>query len=204
MCCIIVQSQQYCSCTCMVFHCVLLWFLGFKLSTKPSVCIICIYYRRQCWCYFGDITVKCILYWKYIHGLRYNKLQYHNVNIISCLRFYIWIACSKSKFQACIIYKEVHWRLLPYALRVRVRVRVSNCLICQDKAITISLVNTSHEEYFRWRLKFLEIYTVPVLQSESIFCLLLRLSSANHRPDYWSNLPCNWPSTAWAYSEQDT
>ena len=32
----------------------------------------------------------------------------------------------------------------------------------------------------------------------------LRLCSANHRPGYWSNLPCNWPSTAWAYSEQET
>ena len=32
----------------------------------------------------------------------------------------------------------------------------------------------------------------------------LRLCSANHRPGYWSNLPCDWPSTAYAYSEQDT
>ena len=32
----------------------------------------------------------------------------------------------------------------------------------------------------------------------------LRLRSANHRPGYWSNLPCDWPSTAWAYSEQET
>ena len=32
----------------------------------------------------------------------------------------------------------------------------------------------------------------------------LRLCSANHRPGYWSNLPCDWPSTVWAYSEQGT
>ena len=32
----------------------------------------------------------------------------------------------------------------------------------------------------------------------------LRLCSANHRPGYWSNLPCDWPSTAWAYSVQET
>ena len=31
-----------------------------------------------------------------------------------------------------------------------------------------------------------------------------RLCSANHRPGYWSNLPCDWPNTAWAYSEQET
>ena len=32
----------------------------------------------------------------------------------------------------------------------------------------------------------------------------LRLCSANHRPGYWSNLPCDWPSIAWAYSEEET
>ena len=32
----------------------------------------------------------------------------------------------------------------------------------------------------------------------------LRLCSANHRPGYWINMPCDWPSTAWAYSEQET
>ena len=32
----------------------------------------------------------------------------------------------------------------------------------------------------------------------------LRLCSANHRPGYWSNLPCDWPITAWAYPEQET
>ena len=32
----------------------------------------------------------------------------------------------------------------------------------------------------------------------------IRLCSANHRPGCWSNLPCNWPSTAWAYSDQET
>ena len=32
----------------------------------------------------------------------------------------------------------------------------------------------------------------------------LRLCLANHRPDYWSNLSCDWPSIAWAYSKQET
>ena len=31
----------------------------------------------------------------------------------------------------------------------------------------------------------------------------LRLWPANHRPGYWSNLPCDWPCIAWAYSEQE-
>ena len=33
----------------------------------------------------------------------------------------------------------------------------------------------------------------------------LRLCSANHRPGYCpANMSCDWPSTAWAYSEQET
>ena len=32
----------------------------------------------------------------------------------------------------------------------------------------------------------------------------LRLCSANHRAGYFSNLPCDWPSTAWAYLKQET
>ena len=36
------------------------------------------------------------------------------------------------------------------------------------------------------------------------FSVLLRLCSANHRPGYWSNLPCDWPSTACAYSKKGT
>ena len=31
-----------------------------------------------------------------------------------------------------------------------------------------------------------------------------RLCSSNRGPGYWSNLPCDWPSTAWAYSVQET
>ena len=38
----------------------------------------------------------------------------------------------------------------------------------------------------------------------SLAQIKLRLCSDNHRPGYWSNLPCDWPSTAWAYSEQKT
>ena len=47
-----------------------------------------------------------------------------------------------------------------------------------------------------------------ISRSGPVFCLFawskLRLCSANHRPGYWSNLPCDWPNTAWAYSEQET
>ena len=32
----------------------------------------------------------------------------------------------------------------------------------------------------------------------------LRLCSANHRAGYWSNLPCDWLSIAWAYFKQET
>ena len=32
----------------------------------------------------------------------------------------------------------------------------------------------------------------------------LRLCPVNHRTGYWSNLPCDWPSTAWAHAKQET
>ena len=31
-----------------------------------------------------------------------------------------------------------------------------------------------------------------------------RLCSVNHRPCYWSNLACDWPSTAWVNSKLET
>ena len=31
-----------------------------------------------------------------------------------------------------------------------------------------------------------------------------RFLSLDHRPGYWRNLPYDWPSTAWAYSEKET
>ena len=39
---------------------------------------------------------------------------------------------------------------------------------------------------------------LSLAQSKLILC------SANNRPGYWSNLPCDWPSIAWAYSKQET
>ena len=42
------------------------------------------------------------------------------------------------------------------------------------------------------------IYSIILTRSK------LSLCSANHRPGYWSNLACDWPSTVWAYYEQET
>ena len=51
-------------------------------------------------------------------------------------------------------------------------------------------------------------YAQPITGHRARFLSLarskLRLCSANHMPGYWSILPCDWPSTAWAYSEQET
>ena len=56
-----------------------------------------------------------------------------------------------------------------------------------------------------WQLKSTtEIVKTVWGELDTITLSKLRLSSANHRPGYWSNLPCDWPSTAWAYSEQET
>ena len=52
--------------------------------------------------------------------------------------------------------------------------------------------------------------TVFLIETAPWACFLslawrkLRLCLANHRPDYWSNLPCDWLSTAWAYFKQET
>ena len=51
-------------------------------------------------------------------------------------------------------------------------------------------------------------FTVAHLKIWACFLSLarskLRLHSANHRPGYWSNLSCDWPRRACAYSEQKT
>ena len=55
------------------------------------------------------------------------------------------------------------------------------------------IINNLHAAWTMTRARFLSL-----AQSK------LRLYSASHRPGYWRNLPCDWPSTAWAYSEQET
>ena len=49
-----------------------------------------------------------------------------------------------------------------------------------------------------WHISWIRAHFLSLAWSK------LRLCSANHRPGYWSNLPCDWPSTAWAYSKQET
>ena len=62
-----------------------------------------------------------------------------------------------------------------------------------------------------WGKKFSIIATLcsEAMWLGPVFCLFsarskLRLCSTNHRPGYWSNLPCDWLSTAWVYFEQET
>ena len=50
-------------------------------------------------------------------------------------------------------------------------------------------------------LSYIMISPEPVL---SLARSKLRLYSANHRPGFWGNLPCDWPSTTWAYSKHAT
>ena len=61
-------------------------------------------------------------------------------------------------------------------------------------------------QYVHNRHQFLAFNSLWLSDTRARFLSLawseLRLCSANHRPGYWSNLPCDWPSTAWAYSEQ--
>ena len=57
---------------------------------------------------------------------------------------------------------------------------------------------------WRWRWLSSSATATAASPSEPVLCLLLgvRLCSTNYRPGYWSNLPCDWPSTALSYSEQ--
>ena len=55
----------------------------------------------------------------------------------------------------------------------------------------INLIQTNHATHIR-------AHFLSIAQSK------LRLCSANYRPGYWSNPPCDWPNTAWANSEQET
>ena len=53
----------------------------------------------------------------------------------------------------------------------------------------------------QWYALYVFLYSYDLVLGP-VFCL--SLCSANHRTGYWSNLPCDWPSTAWAYSKQET
>ena len=61
---------------------------------------------------------------------------------------------------------------------------------------------------FQWRCAYIlanfASRYVTRARSLSLVRSKLRLCSVNHRPAYWSNLPCDWPSTTWAYSEPNT
>ena len=51
--------------------------------------------------------------------------------------------------------------------------------------------------YWSWRWFYIRAHFLSLSWSK------LRLCSDHHRPGYWSNMPCDWLSTAWAYSEQE-
>ena len=55
----------------------------------------------------------------------------------------------------------------------------------------------------KWHISLISKYNTNRARFLSLAQSKLRLCSANHWPGYWSNLPCDWPSTAWAFSEQE-
>ena len=78
--------------------------------------------------------------------------------------------------------------------------------------VTVGCHNDSHR-YHQWRQSWHDYINMSSENNWGLWCQnmarflslagsKLRLCSANHRPVYWSNLPCDWPSTSWAYSEQ--
>ena len=68
-----------------------------------------------------------------------------------------------------------------------------NVLIC--RSITIDKPSTNLQPHKPMVNSLHQTRSLSLAQSK------LRLCSANHRPGYWSNPPCDWPSTVWDYSE---
>ena len=67
--------------------------------------------------------------------------------------------------------------------------------------MTILILGMTNKSLIRQSFPFLQC------QKQGSFLSLgwskFRLCSANRRPGYWSNLPCDWPTTAQAYSKQE-
>ena len=122
---------------------------------------------------------------------RFKARHFHRLLFISVLRkYHIYILQSMSLvwFYAC-------QRLGPY------RADCPFCLLCcvgrmmvLDDAMCIIITHCRPPSTIclNNRARFLSLARSK-----------LRLCSANHRPGYWSNLSCDWPSTAWDYSEQE-
>ena len=125
--------------------------------------------------------------------------------------------CSIAKMRHIII-SNLHWSIqLNYSITFyfhhtvwqifffhedtsdRAIIRLSNILGCGGFSIKILsyMYRNSHYKDKTVSQPSHFITEIPV-QSK------LRLCSANHRSGYWSNLPCDWLSTAWAYSEQES
>ena len=124
-------------------------------------------------------------------------------------------------------FKKVHFKMLsgkwwPFCLCLNVlsawSVWTSLQYLFPPVSLPSSISSLQYLDHVTWRKAISSHRTGPILslaRSKLRLCLAnhragyfalskLRLCSANHRPGYWSNLPCDWPSTAWAYSEQET
>ena len=85
-----------------------------------------------------------------------------------------------------------------------------NIFVAICKNMRIVLMGCHYREcwIWNWSNTMSILSALWILMARARFLSLawskLRLCSANHRPGYWCNLPCDCPSTAWAYSEQET
>ena len=98
---------------------------------------------------------------------------------------------------------EVSWgssRLKSAAIRLFVQRNILTTKKTPELHITVPFVNGIR---FPWQ-RASNVDSSSMTWRHLIIRSKLRLCSANHRPGYWSNLPCDWPSTAWAYFEQET
>ena len=122
--------------------------------------------------------------WENIHTLSYYHHQIGSMNYYPLFRVRSWNNGMRCMSFYILITREIFHSL-----------ELSNMVnFCQN---TYNFDSTQRV----WSIIFGNTEPGPIL---SLAWSELKLCSANHRSGYWSNLPCDWPSTAWAYSEQET
>ena len=124
-----------------------------------------------------------------------------------------WIAEICRRFEKKFVEKIVLWFKFDWCLFLYVQWTVSQHLFDHGLATKRwpspeSMIAHFNQNWVSSIASMTSNVAEKYLSSGPVFLSLarskLRLCSANHRPGYWSNLPCDWRSTAWASSKQET
>ena len=153
-------------------------------------------------CYYMDhekqTSVKIYSKLKHLHSIKFmwnmspTKRQCKNV-VCEVAAILSWPQCVNGRGKWVLV--VLHWLTDQSSDH-----QVSGYLTFKVLIVQELLTVTNHSSH---QLTWHYFPTIIVLRYPCpgpVFCLC----STNHRPVYWSNLPCDWLSTAWAYSEQET